>query len=94
MGEGVGGQSALAATDKALRMSYRIGRGEQGVLTFEPYKLGITLDINRMVGLTHTDLLYCRCGASEPWRSRTRVPVIFGTSSLSLMKRMTLWGWT
>ncbi|KAI9797435.1 MAG: hypothetical protein M1833_005475 [Piccolia ochrophora] len=25
-------------TDKALRMSYRIGRGEQGVLTFEPYK--------------------------------------------------------
>ena len=29
---------APAATDKALRMSYRIGRGEQGVLTFEPYK--------------------------------------------------------
>ncbi|KAI9798033.1 MAG: hypothetical protein M1835_005036 [Candelina submexicana] len=27
-----------AANDKALRMSYRIGRGEQGVLTFEPYK--------------------------------------------------------
>ena len=27
-----------ATTDKALRMSYRIGRGEQGVLTFEPYK--------------------------------------------------------
>jgi hypothetical protein len=27
-----------AATDKVLRMSYRIGRGEQGVLTFEPYK--------------------------------------------------------
>ncbi|KAF2103386.1 hypothetical protein NA57DRAFT_72361 [Rhizodiscina lignyota] len=27
-----------AGTDKALRMSYRIGRGEQGVLTFEPYK--------------------------------------------------------
>lgn len=25
-------------TDKALRMSYRIARGEQGVLTFEPYK--------------------------------------------------------
>lgn len=23
---------------KAHRMSYRIGRGEQGVLTFEPYK--------------------------------------------------------
>lgn len=23
---------------KAFRMSYRIGRGEQGVLTFEPYK--------------------------------------------------------
>ena len=23
---------------KAQRMSYRIGRGEQGVLTFEPYK--------------------------------------------------------
>ncbi|KAL2356806.1 hypothetical protein BJ546DRAFT_838564 [Cryomyces antarcticus] len=29
---------ASAVTDKALRMSYRIGRGEQGVLTFEPYK--------------------------------------------------------
>ncbi|KAL8812701.1 MAG: hypothetical protein Q9223_000499 [Gallowayella weberi] len=27
-----------AATDKMLRMSYRIGRGEQGVLTFQPYK--------------------------------------------------------
>ena len=27
-----------AVTDKRLRMSYRIGRGEQGVLTFEPYK--------------------------------------------------------
>ncbi|KAI4178988.1 MAG: hypothetical protein L6R41_008101 [Letrouitia leprolyta] len=27
-----------AATDKILRMSYRIGRGETGVLTFEPYK--------------------------------------------------------
>lgn len=27
-----------AVTDKSLRMSYRIGRGEQGVLTFEPYK--------------------------------------------------------
>jgi hypothetical protein len=27
-----------AATNKSLRMSYRIGRGEQGVLTFEPYK--------------------------------------------------------
>ncbi len=27
-----------AVTDSALRMSYRIGRGEQGVLTFEPYK--------------------------------------------------------
>lgn len=27
-----------ASTDKSLRMSYRIGRGEQGVLTFEPYK--------------------------------------------------------
>ncbi|KAF2121105.1 hypothetical protein BDV96DRAFT_563597 [Lophiotrema nucula] len=26
---------------KALRMSYRIGRGEQGVLTFEPYKSAI-----------------------------------------------------
>ncbi|KAL8907639.1 MAG: hypothetical protein Q9207_001291 [Kuettlingeria erythrocarpa] len=26
------------AKDKALRMSYRIGRGETGVLTFEPYK--------------------------------------------------------
>jgi hypothetical protein len=30
-----------AATDRALRMSYRIGRGEQGVLTFEPYKSSI-----------------------------------------------------
>ena len=30
-----------AATDKNLRMSYRIGRGEQGVLTFEPYKSSI-----------------------------------------------------
>ncbi len=27
-----------AAINKPLRMSYRIGRGEQGVLTFEPYK--------------------------------------------------------
>jgi hypothetical protein len=27
-----------ATTDKSLRMSYRIGRGEQGVLSFEPYK--------------------------------------------------------
>ncbi|KAL8769950.1 MAG: hypothetical protein Q9209_004197 [Squamulea sp. 1 TL-2023] len=27
-----------AASNKTLRMSYRIGRGEQGVLTFEPYK--------------------------------------------------------
>ncbi|KAI9821693.1 MAG: hypothetical protein M1827_002274 [Pycnora praestabilis] len=30
-----------AASDRALRMSYRIGRGEQGVLTFEPYKSAI-----------------------------------------------------
>lgn len=29
---------APAASDKELRMSYRIRRGEQGVLTFEPYK--------------------------------------------------------
>ena len=29
---------APAATNKSLRMSYRIARGEQGVLTFEPYK--------------------------------------------------------
>ena len=29
---------APAAIDKTLRMSYRIARGEQGVLTFEPYK--------------------------------------------------------
>ncbi|KAI9713220.1 MAG: hypothetical protein M1820_001206 [Bogoriella megaspora] len=29
---------APAAKDKELRMSYRIGRGEQGVLSFEPYK--------------------------------------------------------
>ena len=27
-----------AIADKSLRLSYRIGRGEQGVLTFEPYK--------------------------------------------------------
>ncbi|KAI9651750.1 MAG: hypothetical protein M1831_000500 [Alyxoria varia] len=27
-----------ASHDKDLRMSYRIARGEQGVLTFEPYK--------------------------------------------------------
>ncbi|KAI9694150.1 MAG: hypothetical protein M1822_003421 [Bathelium mastoideum] len=27
-----------AVSDKSLRMSYRIARGEQGVLTFEPYK--------------------------------------------------------
>ncbi len=26
------------STTKPLRMSYHIGRGEQGVLTFEPYK--------------------------------------------------------
>jgi hypothetical protein len=29
---------APAAKSQELRMSYRIGRGEQGVLTFEPYK--------------------------------------------------------
>ena len=34
-----GAESASpAASDKTLRMSYRVGRGEQGVLTFEPYK--------------------------------------------------------
>ena len=27
-----------ALHDKALRMRYKIARGEQGVLTFEPYK--------------------------------------------------------
>ena len=27
-----------AASNQSLRMSYRIGRGEMGVLTFEPYK--------------------------------------------------------
>jgi len=31
-------RSYPATTDRALRMSYRIARGEQGVLTFEPYK--------------------------------------------------------
>jgi hypothetical protein len=43
-----------AATDKNVRMSYRVGRGEQGVLTFEPYKSAIlplwrfrTLDLAR-----------------------------------------------
>ncbi|KAK4996963.1 hypothetical protein LTR66_003535 [Elasticomyces elasticus] len=30
--------STPAMTSRALRMSYRIGRGETGVLTFEPYK--------------------------------------------------------
>ncbi|KAI4223929.1 MAG: hypothetical protein L6R36_005035 [Xanthoria steineri] len=30
--------SISAASNQTLRMSYRIGRGEQGVLTFEPYK--------------------------------------------------------
>lgn len=29
---------APAVDDKDLRMSYSVGRGEQGVLTFEPYK--------------------------------------------------------
>lgn len=29
---------APALKDKTLRMSYKIARGEQGVLTFEPYK--------------------------------------------------------
>ncbi|KAJ4301749.1 hypothetical protein N0V90_003842 [Kalmusia sp. IMI 367209] len=33
--------SPLPQTTKAHRMSYRIGRGEQGVLTFEPYKSDI-----------------------------------------------------
>ncbi|KAL8642292.1 MAG: hypothetical protein Q9228_000998 [Teloschistes exilis] len=33
-----------AITDKTLRMSYRIGRGEQGVLTFEPYKSALLPD--------------------------------------------------
>ncbi|KAI4108165.1 MAG: hypothetical protein L6R37_001203 [Teloschistes peruensis] len=33
-----------AVTDKTLRMSYRIGRGEQGVLTFEPYKSALLPD--------------------------------------------------
>jgi len=33
-----GGEEMPAATNISLRMSYRIGRGEQGVLTFEPYK--------------------------------------------------------
>jgi len=31
-------RSYPATTSRALRMSYRIARGEQGVLTFEPYK--------------------------------------------------------
>ncbi|KAI9817407.1 MAG: hypothetical protein M1826_001609 [Phylliscum demangeonii] len=30
--------SLPTVADKVLRMSYHIGRGEQGVLTFEPYK--------------------------------------------------------
>lgn len=30
--------SLLTETTEAQRMSYRIGRGEQGVLTYEPYK--------------------------------------------------------
>ena len=32
---------AQQTPSKAHRMSYRIGRGEQGVLTFEPYKSDI-----------------------------------------------------
>jgi hypothetical protein len=28
----------MLLNDKDARMAYRIGRGEQGVLTFEPYK--------------------------------------------------------
>lgn len=43
-----------ALLSKSLRMSYRIGRGEQGVLTFEPYKSALlpfwrfkTVDIAR-----------------------------------------------
>ncbi|KAI4277595.1 MAG: hypothetical protein LQ337_001668 [Flavoplaca oasis] len=36
--EEVAEPASSAASDKILRMSYRIGRGEQGVLTFEPYK--------------------------------------------------------
>ena len=31
-------KSLIETTPHAHRMSYRIGRGEQGVLTFEPYK--------------------------------------------------------
>ncbi|KAL8921198.1 MAG: hypothetical protein Q9208_005808 [Pyrenodesmia sp. 3 TL-2023] len=34
----MGDLAMSAARDKTLRMSYRIGRGETGVLTFEPYK--------------------------------------------------------
>ena len=34
-------KEANGLPSKALRMSYRIGRGEQGVLTFEPYKSAI-----------------------------------------------------
>src|SRR3954470_15180275 len=34
-------ESMSAVTDKSLRMRYRIGRGEQGVLTFERYKSAI-----------------------------------------------------
>jgi hypothetical protein len=30
--------SLIASMSKSQRMAYRIGRGEQGVLTFEPYK--------------------------------------------------------
>lgn len=31
-------QSLLSSTPRPHRLSYRVGRGEQGVLTFEPYK--------------------------------------------------------
>jgi hypothetical protein len=36
--ESIEKMNTSAATNQSLRMSYRIGRGEQGVLTFEPYK--------------------------------------------------------
>ncbi|GAA5915853.1 hypothetical protein JCM6882_006822 [Rhodosporidiobolus microsporus] len=36
--DGASASDSTVPASKAIRMSYRIGRGEEGVLTFEPYK--------------------------------------------------------
>lgn len=55
--------SSSAANDTALRMSYRISRGETGVLTFEPYKSTL-LPLWRFrtpaLATTSSDALYAR----------------------------------